>query len=80
MSIVKTAKPEAKIEYIGKGWLNTVNNQNSPAFGKQYVRITLDRGIESVTISGKEQLQLWKNNKREGKNDAEYRVSLVSAE
>lgn len=80
MPVTKTQSQESKeIVYVGKGWLNTVNNRDSKAFGKQYINITLDRGIDEVTVGGNEKLQLWFNNKREGKNDAEYRVSLVTA-
>ena len=67
---------KTKSEFIGKAWKNMA--QKGEHKGTEYLKMTIDRDIESVSIEKGETLLLWPNNKREGKQDADYRVSLIS--
>lgn len=77
MSVIRDNK-ETSREFVGKGWVNTVNKPQSKAHGQQFINITLDKDVSEISIKAGERLQLWPNDKREGKNDADYRVSIVS--
>lgn len=80
MTVQRNASVQKRTrEFIGKAWMNTVNKVGSPNNGLQYVNVTLDRDIESVSFDQSSRLLLWPNKKREGKKDADFRVSLVSA-
>jgi len=71
MSIVKRNDQSPKAEFIGKGWKNTNSETN-----EEFVRITLDQDIDEVVLKPGYSLYLNDNEKREGKNDADYRVSI----
>lgn len=78
MSVVRTeAKTER--EFIGRAWKNLVKNADSKYHGTEFLNITLDRDVQEVTLKHGDKIQLWPNNKREGKQDADYRVSLVTS-
>ena len=73
MAEVKTAN-KTKVVFIGKVW----NNQTKG--GKQYPKLSIDRGVE-LTLKSGDFIELWPNNKREGKQDADFRASVrVAAE
>jgi hypothetical protein len=80
MSVQRTENPqrETVTELIGKGWERKVEKQDSAHFGKAFINITLDRDIENVTLKKGDVLQLWPNHKREGKRDADWRMSVVT--
>lgn len=73
MTVVKTAEAVTKTarEFIGKAWVNTTKD------GRTYLQLTLDQDIAKVELMKGQKIQLWPNNKREGKNDADYRASVV---
>lgn len=83
MPIKRNEQTQTKREFIGKGWLNTVEKEG-PHKGTQYINVTLDNNVDEVVVSKGSRLLLWPNEKREGINpntneeyqDADYRVSL----
>lgn len=76
MSIVRETK--SNIEFVGKGWVNTINKPGSKYHGERFLNITLDSDVKEITVKKGQRLQLWHNKKREGKNDADYRLSIVT--
>lgn len=62
-------KPETVVQFVGKVWKNTTKT------GKEYMRLTIDRGM-SLSLIGKDSIELWPNKKREGKQDADFRASV----
>jgi len=75
---VQTELPQVKKdkrEFIGKAWLNKVLKGDHE--GTEYINLTLDNNIQEVVIEKGNRLLLWPNEKREGKQDADFRVSLV---
>jgi len=77
MSAVKrNAQASNEREFIGKAWINEVTKEG-PHKGVEYVNVTLDQDIDKVEMLKGSKLLLWPNEKREGKQDADYRVSLI---
>lgn len=74
---VKT-QPQTNRQFIGKGWLNTINKPGSPYDKVRYINMTLDDIIDQITIKKGEKLILFPNKQRPGKNDAGWRLSVVS--
>lgn len=73
MAEVKTTN-ETKIVFIGKAWCNETKG------GKTYTKLSIDRGVE-LTLKSGDFIELWPNNKRDGKQDADFRASVrVAAE
>ena len=68
-------KRDFKRDFIGKAWLNKVLKGEHE--GTEYINLTLDNNIQEVTIEKGNRLLLWPNEKREGKQDADFRVSLL---
>ena len=64
-------------EFIGRAWINVVKNEESKYVGTEFINVTLDKDVNKVVINAGDKLQLWPNNKREGKKDADFRVSIV---
>lgn len=72
---VITNRPEEKRHFIGRAWINTANTKKGPM---KFINLVLDNKTESVTLTKAVKLQLWPNNKREGKDtDADYSVSVM---
>jgi len=81
MSVIRTQTAEAvKREFAGKGWINTVNKEGSKVDGVKFINVTLDRSIDSLTLKAGDRIQLWPNVQREGKKDADYRMSILFVE
>lgn len=82
MSVTRTqtAIEAVKREFAGKGWINTVNKAGSKVDGVKFINVSLDRGIESLTLKAGDRIQLWPNVQREGKKDADYRMSILFVE
>lgn len=77
MSVIRTENAVANQparEFIGKAWINTVKQGKHE--GTQFISVKLDRNISKVDISAGQGITLWPNVKREGKQDADYRVSI----
>jgi hypothetical protein len=62
---------EIKREFIGKAWINESKVKKVP-----YIRISLDNVISEVIINQGSRLELWPNKKRDGKKDADYRLTI----
>lgn len=73
-NVVKKANETART-FVGKAWINTV--KQGDFVGTQFINLTLDRDVHSVVLQQGIKVQLWPNKKREGKNDADYRVSIL---
>jgi hypothetical protein len=71
---VAPAQTGTKLLSIGRAWDNS-----SRATGKQpKMRIVLDRDLGvNITLSPGSQLLAFENNKREGKQDPDYRVAVA---
>lgn len=78
MAVVRTDNPQANSqrEFIGKAWINKVPATAQKNAGVEFISVKLDRNIASVDIQAGQQITLWPNIKREGKQDADYRVSV----
>ena len=78
MATVINATPEASQApqrmFVGKAWINTVREGKHQ--GTAFISLKLDRNIGGVTIGPNDQITLWPNQKRDGKKDADYRVSI----
>ena len=77
--ITKVAAVKSSREFIGRAWINTIAKEG-PLKGTQFLNVQLDNAFASITLTPKDKLQLWPNTKREGKKDADYRLSIVSEE
>lgn len=78
MSVTRT-ETKTEREFIGRAWKNLVKKEDSEYKGTEFLNITLDRDVQEVVLKQGDKIQLWPNNKREGKQDADYRVSLVTS-
>ena len=70
---VSTAKPVR--EYVGRAWFNNIKTGDNA--GKQMLNLRFDRGVTAIKITPNTVLELWPNNKREGRRDADMRVSVA---
>lgn len=81
-TVVRTeqeANVASKRDFIGRAWVNVVQKEGENK-GKSFIQIRLDRNIKELTVKGTDSFQLWPNVKREGKQDADFRLSVLSAE
>jgi hypothetical protein len=81
-NVTRNAQPKSTITFIGKAWVNTVKKADSKFVGTEFINVVLDNGIDNIVLQQGDRIQLWPNDKREGdagKNDADYRVSVVDA-
>jgi hypothetical protein len=60
--------------FIGKAWVNTVAKGEYK--GIEFLAIRLNRGTKISEITDECQFTLWPNEKREGKKDADYSLSI----
>lgn len=65
-------------QFIGKAWINRVEKPGSRYNGTKYLVMTIDNKFKSITIGQDEKMIAWPNAKRQGKKDADFRVSIVS--
>lgn len=70
------AVEKSPIQFIGRAWKN-VYQKEGPRKGTEYLNVKLDATIASVTLKPEYCIQLWPNQKREGRQDADYRLSFV---
>ena len=69
-----------KVLFIGKAWINHTKEVKDTAGNvtkapREYIRILIDNGLQ-LNFKEKDSIELWPNTKREGKQDADYRVSV----
>jgi uncharacterized protein (DUF736 family) len=79
MKITKNENAVTKREFIGRAWINKVKKEGKN-HGVEFISVRLDQAYETIQLDKGDRLLLWPNNKREGKQDADYRVSVVSDE
>lgn len=60
--------------FIGSCWKNLVRKDGKNS-GVEFLNLRLSRGVE-ITLSESDQITLWPNKKREGRQDADYRASI----
>lgn len=75
---IQNTQPKMKRDFIGRGWINTV--KQGPRAGLNFIQVKFDRGVEIDKLTPDCMLQLWPNEKREGKRDADYRLSILTPE
>jgi len=76
LNIKRTEKKELNTYvFIGKAWINHVSSGKNK--GVEYINLTLDDNLDSVELKRDYTLLLWPNNRRPGKNDAHFRVSVL---
>ena len=83
MAVKRNEQTPTKREFIGKGWINTVEKEGKNK-GVKYINVALDQDIETVEILKGSNILLWPQEKRDGINDktgqpfqdADYRVSI----
>lgn len=63
--------PKAKRHFIGRAWVNTARSD------EKFINAKLDRGVKLQQVDETCVFQLWKNTKRPGKKDADYRLSIL---
>ena len=73
-AVTRNEKADNKLtrDFIGKAWNNT-----SKVKGIPYIRLTLDSNVSEVVLTPKTRLELWPNKKREGKQDADFRLTIA---
>ena len=76
-TIIKAKASASSRTFIGRAWLNTVQKEG-PSKGTQFLNISIDEAYAAITLTPQDKIQLWPNPKREGKQDADYRLSIVS--
>lgn len=74
-TIEKEEKPATKREFVARVWKNEV--QQGEHKGKQFYSIRIDRDVKKLVLTPESQIQMWPNKKREGKQDADLRMSII---
>ena len=70
------ARPATKRSFIGRAWINEAKGGANK--GTKFISVVFDRGVSgTIDLANGSNLMLWPNNKREGKRDADYRVSVL---
>ena len=77
-TIERDKKQATKREFVGRVWKNVVKDGEHK--GKTFFNIRIDRDVKELTLTPDSQIQLWDNSKREGKQDADYRMSIILPE
>ena len=77
MAVQKTAaRPAMNRSFIGRAWKNVAKGGANK--GTEFISVLFDRGVTgTIDLGNGSNLMLWPNNKREGKRDADYRVSVL---
>lgn len=72
-TVVSSAQSNTKLLTIGRIWNNVKTGDRMPAMSGR-----LDRDLPvSVTLSPNSRFVIFKNDKREGKQDADFRLAIV---
>lgn len=64
---------QTKRVFIGRAWANKV--KQGERAGTEFLSLRIDRGVD-VSLTTGDQITLWPNRKREGKQDADFRASI----
>lgn len=73
----QTQNQKKNIVFFGKLWINTVEKEGKHK-GEKFMSGNIDNRFEEIILGNDDQIQVWKNNKREGKKDADFRISLLT--
>lgn len=81
MAKIETAKVQTDRDkfdrtFIGRCWMNTV--KTGKLAGQPVFNIRFDRGVKLDGVTSKDHMEMWPNTKRDGKKDADYRVSILT--
>ena len=63
--------------FFAKLWINEITKEGENK-GVKYMSGNIDNKFSKITIGVDDQINIFKNKKREGKRDADYRVSLLT--
>ena len=63
--------------FFAKLWINEITKEGENK-GVKYMSGNIDNKFSKITIGINDQINIFKNKKREGKRDADYRVSLLT--
>jgi hypothetical protein len=63
--------------FFAKLWLNTITKEGENK-GMKYMSGNIDNKFKKFTIGVDDQIQIWRNKKREGIKDADFRVSILT--
>ena len=63
--------------FFAKLWLNTITKEGENK-GMKYMSGNIDNKFKKFTIGINDQIQIWRNKKREGIKDADFRVSILT--
>ena len=70
MATIKAPTATAqKRAFIGKAWKHEKD-------GAEYLSVSLNRDLGEVALKSNDRMLLWPNKKREGKQDADYNLSI----
>jgi hypothetical protein len=80
MEIIRNPQNTApRFVQVGRAWKNQ-GAEGTKNAGVEYMTIALEQDLDRLVLEKGEALQLWPNNqRREGRNDAHYRVVAVGA-
>lgn len=91
MNFTQEKKPQSSQQtkrttiFFGKLWKHTIQSEDSEHKGETFLsgnisnQLTINGKkvpIKDFTIGINDNIQIWKNNKRKGKRDADYSLSL----
>jgi len=77
-TIERDEKQATKREFVGRVWLNEVREGEHK--GKKFFNVRIDRAVTKLVLTPESKIQMWENKKREGKQDADYRMSIILPE
>ena len=86
-----SGQTKKNVLFLAKAWLNTITKDGAHK-GKKYMSGNLDnkfkglivvfedadKKIHKIPVKISDQIQIWPNSKREGKNDADFRISILT--
>lgn len=85
-SVVKTEAKKTNALYVGRAWVNTKKDAEGKVLSS-FINISIDKSytdkdgkrhdITAIELKPGMKIQLWPNKKREGKQDADLRLSIV---
>lgn len=84
-----SGQPKKNVLFLAKAWLNTITKDGANK-GKKYMSGNIDnkfkgiivvyedanKNIHKIPVKISDQIQIWPNSKREGKKDADFRISI----
>ena len=78
MTTISKKQPTTRREFVGKVWLNEVKNGKHK--GKKFFNVRIDQAVSELVLTPESKIQMWPNIKREGKQDPDFRMSIILPE